>query len=175
MLRSNYMYVGGLDWNDDIGGDNNRLLKSRQHWGNAPAAVFTKDGNIGTHVLAADMVFYSGGKSFGWDSLTTRYQINHPRRVSAVNSPLPDYQNVLYGDLRVKGHGQEAYTYPLNTATDSTANWAVVMDNNNNGQSGLGGFFYWSEGDSRVATVLPARAPARATPEVQVRSRSCRR
>ncbi len=143
VIRTNYMYVGGLNWNSDVPGDDSKLLKSRQHWGTAPTAVSANDSNIGSRVLAADMVFYTGGPSFGWDRLTARYQINHPRRLSGTLPPLPDFQNVLYGDLRVEGHGQDEYPDPLNTATDPTGDWSLVMDNNNNNQNGLGGFFYW--------------------------------
>ena len=62
-----------------------------QHWGSAPPAVRSSDVDLDKAVLAADMVFWTGGPNnpkggtFGWyGNFNPDYQINHPHSQSSA-------------------------------------------------------------------------------------------
>lgn len=172
-----YMYVGGLSADSmtvpqGVKGGN----QSVGHWNNAPPAMnnsgapnnqlfYPLGGNTVTNVkigsaplsacvLAADIVY--------WDGLQNgdpkRYLINHPR---TNDRTLPDFQNVLYGDGRVEGHGREEYTDPLNDdsipALQTVWNWSMKL------ASGRPGYFYWGEAEARPTVGNPATDSAPAT------------
>jgi len=99
-------------------------------WGTAPPAVNEKDDHLVDEVLCADMVWFTGGPAYQWDSADVRYRINHPR---VGNSQLPDAQNVLFGDGHVETKGREYYPTALTTSNYSLEFCAAPV----------GGFFYW--------------------------------
>ena len=127
-----------------------------------------------TFILAADMVFYSGGAGCSWDSVSSvasdkssRYRINHPQR----NNPLlPDFQNILYSDGSVSPHNKDDYTQPLNTdsATSQTANWSMMLSSSTTpgdstsgtAASGVGGFLYWGENEALPLPIPDVIPPA---------------
>ncbi|HWE03526.1 MAG TPA: type II secretion system protein [Tepidisphaeraceae bacterium] len=164
-ISSNYMYLGGLsDQNmavpPHVSGGNH----STGHWAKAPPAVaiggsplyvYQVDPNdstnvidvqvgmasLGQTVLAADLVYYGGTSTS-----VPVYKINHP---VTGNPKMPDFQNVLYGDGRVEGHGPAEYPLALNDDTGGTGsnpkysyNWSMKF------ASGQAGFYYWGEPES---------------------------
>jgi competence protein ComGC len=156
---TNYIYVAGMT-------SNNRG-RSTPRWGRAAPAVKNRDPKQATLLLAADLVFYSGGEGMDWDK-TRRYYINHQR----YDMPgLPDFQNILYADGHVEGQGRSYYgDKPLNT----TDNFSLQHS-----PAPAGGFFYWGPAQSAVVSnpivytavvpktgppVAPKPAPTTPTP-----------
>jgi len=103
-------------------------------------------------VLAADMVFFSGGPAFAWDLVQPRYQINHRRR----NDPTrPGFQNILYADGHVDGKGPDYYPSPLNVTSNFSLQHATAP---------VGGFIYWGPTLAAKVTAPPRTGPAAAPP-----------
>jgi prepilin-type N-terminal cleavage/methylation domain-containing protein len=122
IVWTDYMYVAGLTPKN--------YGKSGARWGTATPAVTEKDNFLSDEVVAADMVWYSGGASYQWDSADVRYRINHPR---TGKLGLPDAQNILYGDGHVETKGRDYYPVAL-----STSNYSLE-----HAPAPVGGFFYW--------------------------------
>lgn len=122
VLWTDYMYIGGMT--------KPVMGKSTARWGSAVPAVTSKDKRLTECILAADAVFYSGGAAQKWDSAVGRYIINHPK---ANNGTRVEYQNVLYGDGHIEGHGVDYYPDAL-----TTSNYSMLQ-----GPTPLGGFLYW--------------------------------
>lgn len=141
VIWTDYMYIGGME-KATIG-------KSVARWGSAVPAVTTKDRKLSECVLAADAVFFSGGAGYQWDAAAGRYIINHaiPSQPDRV-----DYQNVLYGDGHVEGHGRQDYPAAL-----STGNYSFLQ-----ASAPLGGFMYW--GPTLSSTTLGFETPTPVTP-----------
>jgi prepilin-type N-terminal cleavage/methylation domain-containing protein len=146
VVWTDYMYVGGLT-------DKN-FGKSIARWGTAVPAVNQKDKYLPDCVLAADMVFFSGGSGYKWDSVMPRYLINHPKR--NVKTPIPDFQNILYGDGHVEGKATDYYPSAL-----TTSNYSMAQ-----GSSPVGGFFYWGPtlSNSKLGFDQPLPVPPAPTP-----------
>src|SRR5665213_2843991 len=144
--------------------------QSSSHWAKAPPAVATfgpsmyvwkVDPNNASAVkpipvgmapaaqtvLAADMVYYSG---------TTAnppvYNINHPKGGYMLSStgfaPIPDFQNVLYGDGRVEGHDQGEYPLALNDVTYAGPSGQFAWDFSMKFANNQPGYYYWGEQES---------------------------
>ncbi len=151
IVWTNYVYVAGMT-------SNNRG-RSTPRWGKAAPAVKNRDPKQATLVLAADLVFYSGGEGMDWDK-TRRYYINHER--PGVQG-LPDFQNILYADGHVEGKGRSYYgDKPLNTTDNFSLQHAPAP---------AGGFFYWGPMQSATVSnppvytaVVPKTGPPVAPP-----------
>ena len=125
---TDYMYVGGLTLRN--------VGKSTAHWtvaGTATPAVRSNENDLVDKILAADIVFYTGGPGYKWDKAQYRYLINHSNN-NEWN--LPDFQNILYGDGHVSALTKSDYQWALNTST----NYSFRHANN-----GVGGYLYWGE------------------------------
>ena len=170
LISTNYFYLGGLsDQNLKIPEHVSGTNQSVSHWAKAPPAVSTSGSPLygwlvdpansqhvttfptGTAplaqtVLAADIVYYSGSH-YG-----NIYKINHPR---TGDSTLPDFQNVLYGDGRVEGHGRDEFSYPLNDDSSTAVNAQYTFDWSMKFANGQPGFFYWGEPESTPLTLAP--------------------
>ena len=138
VVWTNYMYVAGLTAGN--------IGKSVQRWGLVPPAVRQNDKGAAKKVIAADMVFFTGGASFNWDKVQPRYQINHRGK-----SNKPAFQNILYGDGHVDGKGPEYYPVPLNTSN----NYSLL-----HARSPVGGFMYWGRYDEGAVPDPPVPPPA---------------
>ena len=138
IVWTNYMYVAGLT-TANVG-------KSVQKWNLVPPAVRQNDKGGWKKVIAADVVFYTGGASFAWDKVQPRYQFNH-RQPGQIDRPA--YQNILYGDGHVDGKGQSYYPVALNTSN----NYSLL-----HAKSPVGGFMYWGRYD-QGAVADPPVAP----------------
>lgn len=167
VVRMNYFYVGGLTSAGNSSSSSSILL-SGQHWGTAVPAVTNHDSitggmvhNVsttntqvghafsGAGILAADNVFYTGGTGYSLTGeVQTNYIINHMR----WNNPaLPDFQNVLYADGHVEGHGTEEFPIALGIeSTPAPGNNYSFVAGPKTSLSPLGGFFYWGEGESQT-------------------------
>jgi prepilin-type N-terminal cleavage/methylation domain-containing protein len=121
VIWTDYMYMGGLT-TTNIG-------KSVQNWNECVPADRNNDANSSQRVLAADLVFYSGGAGWKWDTTHARYDINHRGRLSKR----PSFQNILYADGHVEGKGSDYYSQDLGTSNYSLAHSG----------SSVGGFLYW--------------------------------
>lgn len=144
---TDYMYVGGLT-TSNVG-------KSTAHWttaGTATPAVRNNENNLVQKILAADIVFYTGGPGNKWDTVQLRYIINHSQRTEVYR---PDFQNILYGDGHVDALTASDYQWPLNTST----NYSFRHANN-----GVGGYLYW--GEQPPAPPPPPAPPAPPSPPV---------
>ena len=112
-------------------------------WFSPVPAVRDTDYRGEGRVLAADMVFFTGGTSYAWNNAGPTYVINH-------NSPtpgMPAFQNILYCDGHVEGKGPGFY-----------ANILSVDDSNNNPVFSLqvessGAFLYWGGSTNTTAPV----------------------
>jgi prepilin-type N-terminal cleavage/methylation domain-containing protein len=128
VLWMDYAYIGGMQKVSGTAG----MGKSTARWGAGVPAITNKDRRLPECILACDTVFYSGGAAQKWDSTVGRYIINHPK---PNNGTRVDYQNVLYGDGHIEGHGSDFFPDPL-----STSNYSMLQ-----GPTPLGGFIYWGE------------------------------
>jgi prepilin-type N-terminal cleavage/methylation domain-containing protein len=143
VVWSNYAYVAGLT--------STNYGSSSARWGSAAPAVKAIDRGLSQRILAADMVFFTGGPAYLWDQVHQRYEINHP----AMRDPKrPAYQNVLYGDGHVEGHGPEYWSKPLNTTTNYSLEHGSV-------KSLVGGFIYW--GPTQAGSVVVSNSTAVTT------------
>ena len=61
VVWTDYMYVAGLTAKN--------YGKSIARWGSAVPAGFTNDSHLSDEIVAADMVFFTGGPSFQWDAV----------------------------------------------------------------------------------------------------------
>lgn len=125
---TDYMYVGGLT-TSNVG-------KSTAHWaaaGTATPAVRSNENDLVDKILAADIVFYTGGPGNKWDTVQYRYLINHPNQTQGFR---PDFQNILHGDGHVDALTSSDYQWALNTST----NYSFRHANN-----GVGGYLYWGQ------------------------------
>jgi prepilin-type N-terminal cleavage/methylation domain-containing protein len=132
VVWTGYMYVGGLVY---IPGVKSNIGSSTANWINEEAAVPAVRSNQNDQVdkiLAADIVFYSGGAGYKWDTIGRRYFINHP---NSGNPFRPDFQNILYGDGHVEPKTFSDYGLALNAS-----NYTFRHANN-----GVGGFMYWGQ------------------------------
>ena len=177
VVRMNYMYVGGLTsaGTASATAPASSILLSGQHWGTAVPAVTNHDGvNLGvmrdtsttqvghaiygSGVLGADNVFYTGGAAYSLNGqVQTNYIINHAK----WNDPTrPDFQNVLYADGHVEGHGPESFANPLGIESSPAPlnNYSFVAGPLSS-ISPLGGFFYWGEGESQAKLDPPGTYP----------------
>jgi prepilin-type N-terminal cleavage/methylation domain-containing protein len=182
VIWSTYMYVGGLT--STITTQEPYQAKpypkcSKQNWGTAPPAVTTFDTNLSETVLAADMVFYSGNTGpinmagNSWD-VAGRWMINHPSKdlvtmtpatakASAVSGPIPDFQNILYGDGHVAAKQRADFPFALNTeanasygaSTPQAQQWNFSMVQADPSTGGVGGYMYWGEMNSILTYVPP--------------------
>lgn len=143
IMWTHYMYIAGIT--------NANRGKSGKNWGIAEPAVKHNDRDSSTKILAADMVYYSGGSSTKWDKVRPRYMVNHARIDGAVVRPV--FQNFLYGDGHVEGKGVEYFPTALNTSN----NWSLLHCG-----SGVGGFFYW--GPTMTDLVLNPPPPPNPNP-----------
>ena len=142
-----YMYVGGLKTNN--------VGKSTAHWaaaGTATPAVRADENDLVDKILAADIVFYTGGPGNKWDTVQYRYLINHPNNGQVH---LPDFQNILHGDGHVDALTIMDYKWALNTST----NYSFRHANN-----GVGGYLYW--GETPPAPPVPPPPPPPPGPPV---------
>lgn len=130
IYKTNYMWLAGMTPSN--------CGKSQARWGSAIPAVTMRDPNVADRILAADMVFFSGGAGNEWDLPGKRYRINHAR----AKGTLPDYQAILYADGRVDSKGREYYPKELN----ATNNYSLR-------HSGppAGGYMYWGPSKSGTA------------------------
>jgi len=163
ILWTHYMYVGGISYHTDADvfvqlqdindkktvGDTRKVAggnigASIAHWGTMAPAITSSDNNVSTRVLAADMVFFTGGAAYDWDKKVPRYLINHRKN----DTTLPAFQNILYGDGHVEGRGPEYYPAKLDTGNwqgDSSGDYSLAqctMDATGK-ENDVGGFFYW--------------------------------
>jgi len=148
---TDYMYVGGLYY---ISGVGTNVGKSKANWMNnnsAVPAVRNNENDLVDKILAADVVFYSGGGGYKWDIVGQRYLINHRY---PLDTKRPDFQNILYGDGHVEPKTIGDYPYPLSTAA---TNYSFYHANN-----GVGGFMYW--GQSPPAVPPPPSPPTPPNP-----------
>jgi prepilin-type N-terminal cleavage/methylation domain-containing protein len=129
ILWTHYMYLGGM-WAGNRG-------KSAARWGAAEPAVVSNDPAAATKVLAADMVFYSGGDPYEWDRVRMRYMINHRGKRNQ-----PGFQNLLYADGHVEGKGPDFYPEALN----GIYNYSFQHETTT-----VGGYFFW--GPAQAAPV----------------------
>jgi hypothetical protein len=170
VVWSNYMYVGGLTSNIMASATYSPIKYqhySVPNWGTAIPAVSSSDPNISQLVLAADMVFYSGGspgKPSGWD-ITGRWVINHVAADQiydqATNQffPMPDFQNILYGDGHVAAKQRADFPYILNTEAGTKPLWNFSMIQTDPTQQ-TGGYMYWGEMDTiKPLVALPNQPP----------------
>jgi len=147
-MWTDYMYVGGLKLLPT-----STLGKSTAHWtqaGTAIPAVRANENDQVDKILAADVVFYTGGPGNKWDTVQKRYTINHP---SNTHPFLPDYQNILYGDGHVAAQTSGDYQWALNTSTNYSFRHAG---------SGVGGYMYW--GEQPPAPPVPPPPPPPPSP-----------
>jgi len=140
-------YVGPAYWTSVASYDSSGIWYSP-----APVIVDTEtDGS--EHVLAADMVFFTGGPGYAWDLTQPRYVINHRTHEGSR----PAYQNILYGDGHVAGLGAEYWTLDLTTFTSS-------FEHAPSGPNS-GGFLYWNgaitaPAPDEASNPAPPAAPA---------------
>jgi prepilin-type N-terminal cleavage/methylation domain-containing protein len=141
VVWTDYIYVAGLTPKN--------YGKSLARWGAGVPAVTEKDNFLCDEVIAADMVWFSGGASFQWDSADVRYRINHPR---PGKQGLPDAQNILYGDGHVETKGRDYYPVALSTSNFSLAHAPAPV----------GGLFYWGPtlSSTTLGFVMPAPTPS---------------
>ena len=138
VVWGHYMYVGGLRAETLPA-----HVPEQTRWAGKEPAVTVHDKNLAHRVLAADEVFYSGGRTYVWD-LTASYRINHTRPPQGLpwddddyedDGPRPDWQNILYGDGHVEGvNGRVAFPDPLDVKNYTVYHWFN------------GGYFYWGDG-----------------------------
>lgn len=170
VVWSTYMYVGGLDStimeNSPYQKDPYQKF-STHHWGTAIPALTSFDTVLSDRVLAADMIFYSGGigtvGSIGWDR-TGRWVINHQAQEQVYDQAgqqwcsMPDFQNILYGDGHVAPKQRGDFPYVLNaetTAQKSQWNFSMVVGD----PKSSGGYLYWGELDAIPKPVPPPPTP----------------
>ena len=131
VIWGHYMYVGGLRAEELPAG-----LTDQARWSGKEPAVRVSDKGLARRVLAADEVYFSGGKTYAWD-LLARYRTNHRRRSQGYHhgqpyAAGPDFQNVLFGDGHVEGlSGHDAYQEPLTADNYAVYHWFS------------GAYFYW--------------------------------
>jgi prepilin-type N-terminal cleavage/methylation domain-containing protein len=152
IVWTDYIYVGGLTTRN--------YGSSLAHWGSAIPAVRANDRELSQRILAADMVFYTGGPGFSWDVAQLRYRINHRR---ASDPTRPAFQNILYGDGHVEGKGPDYYPEVLTTKNYSFAH----------AKSPTGGYLYWGPNQSGkppqtlfVPSTTSTSAPAPMPPPI---------
>jgi prepilin-type N-terminal cleavage/methylation domain-containing protein len=138
IVWTHYMYLAGMT--------TATKGKSVVNWGTAEPAVRHNDRNAAAKIVAADMVYYSGGASTKWDKVRSRYMINHRRKDAA----LPAVQNILYADGHADAKGAEYYPTALNTSN----NYSML-----HAGSGVGGYFYWGPTETTLALKPPAPPP----------------
>lgn len=146
VVWTDYIYVAGLTTRN--------YGWSVAHWGSAVPGVKASDRSASQRIIAADMVFFTGGPGYAWDTVQLRYRINHRRRDDATR---PAFQNILYADGHVEGKGAGYYPSALNTTNHSFAH----------AKSPIGGFLYWGptlSGKPLVTTYGPASSGAATTP-----------
>jgi prepilin-type N-terminal cleavage/methylation domain-containing protein len=143
VVATSYMYVGGLT-TATIG-------KSIAHWGDVVPAERNNDAQSATRVLAADVVYYSGGSSTKWDKAHGRYEINHRRRDMITR---PAFQNILYADGHVDGKGTTYFPENL-----SGSNYSML-----HAGSGVGGYLYWGRSQQDGVITDPPKAPTTTPP-----------
>jgi prepilin-type N-terminal cleavage/methylation domain-containing protein len=119
------------------------------HWGTAVPAIKAGDRSAATRLIAADMVFFTGGPGYVWDLVQLRYRINH-RRLG--DSTRPAFQNILYADGHVEGKGADYYPTALTTSNHSFAH----------AKSPIGGFLYWDPRQSGKPLVTTFGTPGKA-------------
>ncbi len=144
MCWTNYMYMGGLDqanmpFNFGAGTAN---PSPYAHWGNVIPARREDDRRLGERVLAADEVWW-GALDWGGSN-----RINH-----TVDNKRPTFQNVLYGDGHVEGHGQSYWTADLNWNDFSLQHWSN------------GALFYWNGTGPNADAGTPAEGPQEPFPK----------
>ena len=138
MVWTDYIYVAGLTTRN--------YGSSVAHWGSAVPAIKAGDRSAAQRVIAADMVFFTGGPGYTWDLVQLRYRINHRRLGDPIR---PAFQNILYGDGHVEGKGADYYPTPLNTTNHSFAH----------AKSPVGGFLYWGPKQSGKPLVTTFGTP----------------
>ncbi len=146
----NYMYMGGLDQGNMIpnfGTGSATQQSPYAHWGNMLPARREDDARLPERVLAADEVFWSGSTGTVWGSITgTEYRINHTN-----NGRRPTFQNVLYGDGHVEGHGKQYFQADIGPGVGndwSTLHWV-----------GNGAYFYWNGTGTASTAGTPTEGP----------------
>lgn len=142
-----YMYVGGLT-TSNVG-------KSTAHWSTAKTATpayRANENDLADKILAADIVFYTGGPGTKWDAVQYRYIINHPNKTQAFR---PDFQNILHGDGHVDALTISDYAWALNTSANYSFRHAP---------NGVGGYLYW--GETAPAPPVPTPPPPPPGPPV---------
>ena len=142
IVWTDYIYVAGMTTRNHGW--------SVAHWGNAVPAVKAGDRSASQRILAADMVFFTGGPGYTWDLVQHRYRINH-RRLAAPNRPA--FQNILYADGHVEGKGPDFYPGELTTSNHSFAH----------AKSPVGGFLYWGPMQSGKPLVTTFGHPTPST------------
>jgi prepilin-type N-terminal cleavage/methylation domain-containing protein len=142
IVWTNYAYVAGLTANN--------YGRSIVRWGTAIPAVKSSDRAGAQKVIAADMVFFTGGGAYIWDWVQERYAINHRSR----DASRPAFQNVLYADGHVAGLGPEHWRFPLNTTNNFSLQHA---------KSPIGGFIYWCPMQAGTVTGKIPSTPAATT------------
>jgi hypothetical protein len=140
---TNYMYVGGLDQANMANsfGSGACGKSPYAHWGNVLPARRQDDSGLGQRILAADEVFMPTG---AW---TGSIYINH-----TITNQRPTFQNVLYGDGHVEGHGKQYWPVDLNTTDYSLQHYSD------------GGMFFWNGTGIASTAGTPTEGPRYAFP-----------
>ena len=125
-FHHDYMYVGGLD----VGNVYDGLAR----WGSVKPAVSQRDRNGAERILAADLVWW-GSQSVTGSHYGDAYLINHRR---SDDYKRPTFQNVLYGDGHVEGHGVGYWPDALSATNWSLNHWMFPWQN----------FWYWGTATS---------------------------
>lgn len=119
-------YAGPTYWTSVSG------YNSSGTWYSPLPAVTDREQDPASHVLAADLVFFTGGSGWGWDLTQPRYVINHRDTKFAAR---PTWQNQLYGDGHVDALGPQYWNLDISTRTYSFYH--------SSSGSNSGGFLYW--------------------------------
>jgi prepilin-type N-terminal cleavage/methylation domain-containing protein len=155
IVWTDYIYIAGMTTRNHG--------SSVAHWGSLVPGIKAGERSGAQRILAADMVFFTGGPGYTWDLVQLRYRINH-RRTSDPTRPA--FQNILYGDGHVEGKGADYYPSALTTTNHSFAH----------AKAPTGGFLYWGPTQSgkplvttfghpgNGSTTPPAPPPIPASP-----------
>lgn len=135
---TNYMYVGGLDqanmaFNFGAGTAN---TSPYAHWGNVIPARRQDDPYLGDRILAADEVWWG---ALDWGGTN---RINH-----TLDNKRPTFQNVLYGDGHVEGHGKQYWQADLTFNDYSIQHWSN------------GALWYWNGTGTASTAGTPPEGP----------------
>jgi hypothetical protein len=139
------MYVGGIDQANmaQSFGLGISVKSSFAHWGNVLPARRQDDRGLSQRILAADEVWLDSDQFVTYGS-----RINHTK-----NNLRPTFQNVLYGDGHVEGHGKQYWAADLNLTDFSLQHYTD------------GALFYWNGTGTASTAGPPTEGPMYAFPK----------